>query len=74
MSDGSVVDAAVDVVVVGAGPAGITAAIGAARHGRRVALLEKAARPGVKILISGGNRCNLTHDCDAATIAKAFGR
>ncbi len=64
----------VDVVVVGAGPAGITAAIGAARRGRKVALLEKAARPGVKILISGGNRCNLTHDCDAATIAKAFGR
>jgi predicted Rossmann fold flavoprotein len=66
--------AAFDVAVVGAGPAGITAAIGAARRGRRVVLLEKAARPGVKILISGGNRCNLTHDCDAATIAKAFGR
>lgn len=67
-------DVLVDVLVVGAGPAGITAALGAARLGRKVALLEKASRPGVKILISGGNRCNLTHDCDAAPIAKAFGR
>jgi predicted Rossmann fold flavoprotein len=68
------IDRSFDVVVVGAGPAGLAAAIGAARRGRRVALLEKAARPGVKILMSGGNRCNLTHDCDAAGIAKAFGR
>jgi predicted Rossmann fold flavoprotein len=63
-----------DVVVAGGGPAGLAAAIAAARAGRRVALLEKAPRTGVKILISGGNRCNLTHDCDAATIARAFGR
>jgi predicted Rossmann fold flavoprotein len=63
-----------DVVVAGAGPAGLAAAIEAAKRGRRVVLLDKAARPGVKILLSGGNRCNLTHDCDAAQIAKAFGR
>jgi predicted Rossmann fold flavoprotein len=63
-----------DLVVAGAGPAGLAAAIAAAKRGRRVVLLEKAARPGVKILVSGGNRCNLTHDCDAAEIARAFGR
>ncbi len=63
-----------DVVVAGAGPAGLAAAIGAAKLGRRTVLLEKATRPGVKILVSGGNRCNLTHDCDAAEIARAFGR
>ncbi|MSP15228.1 MAG: NAD(P)/FAD-dependent oxidoreductase [Myxococcales bacterium] len=72
MSDGTAGRA--DLVVVGAGPAGITAALAAAKRGRRVTLLEKAARPGVKILISGGNRCNLTHDCEAAEIAKAYGR
>jgi predicted Rossmann fold flavoprotein len=75
------VSEAADLLVLGAGPAGLAAAIAFARAaraaggpGRRVVLLEKASRPGVKILISGGNRCNLTHDCDAAEIAKAFGR
>lgn len=63
-----------DLIVCGAGPAGLAAALAAATRGRRVVLLDQAGRPGVKILISGGNRCNLTHDCDAATIAKAFGR
>ncbi len=63
-----------ELLVAGAGPAGMAAAIAAARMGRRVGVLDKAARPGVKILLSGGNRCNLTHDCDAAEISKAFGR
>jgi predicted Rossmann fold flavoprotein len=51
---------AVDVIVVGAGAAGMMAAIEAARRGRRTVLLEKHQRPGLKILISGGGRCNLT--------------
>jgi len=49
-----------DVVVVGAGAAGLLAAIQAARRGRATVLLEKMPRPGLKILISGGGRCNLT--------------
>jgi hypothetical protein len=49
-----------DVVVGGAGAAGLMAALCAARRGRRVVVLEKSARPGLKILISGGGRCNLT--------------
>ncbi|MBL8754805.1 MAG: aminoacetone oxidase family FAD-binding enzyme, partial [Planctomycetes bacterium] len=49
-----------DVVVVGAGAAGMMAAIVAAERGRRVVLLEKNPQPGLKILISGGGRCNLT--------------
>jgi predicted Rossmann fold flavoprotein len=51
---------AYDVVVVGAGAAGLMAATEAALRGRRVALLEKNQHPGLKILISGGGRCNLT--------------
>ncbi|MEM7198667.1 MAG: NAD(P)/FAD-dependent oxidoreductase [Planctomycetota bacterium] len=51
---------AADVVVVGAGAAGLFAAIHAAERGGRVLLLEKKDRPGLKILISGGGRCNLT--------------
>ncbi len=53
-----------DVVVVGAGAAGLMCAIEAGRRGRRVALLEHADRVGKKILISGGGRCNFTNlDC-----------
>src|SRR5262245_11582802 len=62
-----------DVIVVGAGAAGLMAAIAAAERGRRVLLLEKARKPGVKILMSGGTRCNITHDCDARGIVEAFG-
>jgi predicted Rossmann fold flavoprotein len=50
-----------DVVVVGAGAAGLMCAIEAGRRGRRVALLERADRVGKKILISGGGRCNFTN-------------
>lgn len=49
-----------DVVVVGAGAAGFMAALVAAGRGRTTLLLEKNQRPGLKILISGGGRCNLT--------------
>lgn len=60
-------------VVVGAGAAGLIAAIRAAERGRSVLLLEKNARPGVKILMSGGTRCNLTHACDNRGIVAEYG-
>src|SRR3954468_13945474 len=63
-----------DVVVVGAGAAGLMAAIHAAERGRRTLLLEKNRKPGVKILMSGGTRCNITHDCDERGIVAAFGK
>jgi predicted Rossmann fold flavoprotein len=62
-----------DVVIIGAGAAGLLAAIHAAERGRRVLLVEKGKKPGVKILMSGGTRCNITHDCDARGIIEAFG-
>jgi len=62
-----------DAVIVGAGAAGLMAAIAAAERGRRILLLEKGKKPGVKILMSGGTRCNITHDCDARGIVEAFG-
>jgi hypothetical protein len=49
------------VVVVGAGAAGLTAAIAAAKAGARVTLLNAHPRIGLKILMSGGTRCNVTH-------------
>jgi hypothetical protein len=50
-----------DAVILGAGAAGLMAAIEAGRRGRRVVVLERAERPGKKILISGGGRCNFTN-------------
>jgi predicted Rossmann fold flavoprotein len=49
----------VQVVVVGAGAAGMMAAIWAARAGANVALLETREKPGAKIRVSGGGRCNV---------------
>ncbi len=63
----------VDVVVVGAGPAGFMAAITAARRGRRTVLLEKNERPGLKILISGGGRCNLTTTRSGSDLESQYG-
>ncbi|WP_225029940.1 BaiN/RdsA family NAD(P)/FAD-dependent oxidoreductase [Xinfangfangia pollutisoli] len=50
-----------DVIVLGAGAAGMMAAIEAGRRGRRVLVLDHAAKPGEKIRISGGGRCNFTN-------------
>ena len=50
-----------DVLVLGAGAAGLLCAIEAGKRGRRVAVLERADRIGKKILISGGGRCNFTN-------------
>jgi predicted Rossmann fold flavoprotein len=62
-----------DVAVIGAGAAGLVAAIRAAECGARVLLLEKNRRPGVKILMSGGTRCNITHATDNRGIVEAYG-
>jgi predicted Rossmann fold flavoprotein len=62
-----------DVAIVGAGAAGLMAAIHAAERGKQVILLEKNRKPGVKILMSGGTRCNITHACDSRGIVEAFG-
>ena len=50
-----------DVVIIGGGAAGLMCAIAAGRRGRRVLVVEHADKPGKKILISGGGRCNFTN-------------
>ena len=52
---------AFDVVIIGAGAAGLMCALTAGQRGRRVLLLEHGGQPGAKILISGGGRCNFTN-------------
>lgn len=58
----------VDVLVVGAGPAGMMAAGCAAKRGLTTVLLEKNSRPGRKLMITGKGRCNLTNNCDLQTL------
>ena len=50
-----------DVVIIGAGAAGMMCAVETARRGRSVLILDHAAMPGEKIRISGGGRCNFTN-------------
>src|SRR6204780_2662140 len=50
-----------DVMVIGAGAAGLMCAIAAGQRGRSVVVLERGERIGAKILISGGGRCNFTN-------------
>ncbi|NIY91506.1 NAD(P)/FAD-dependent oxidoreductase [Vibrio diazotrophicus] len=51
----------VDVVIIGAGAAGLMCAAQAGKRGRRVMVIDHAKKPGRKILISGGGRCNFTN-------------
>lgn len=64
---------AADVLVVGAGAAGLWAAARAAERGRAVLVLEKTPRAGTKVLASGGTRCNLTTTLGPEAAARLFG-
>lgn len=50
-----------DVAIIGGGPAGMMAAIKAGESGAKVVLIEKNEKIGIKLLMTGGGRCNLTH-------------
>lgn len=64
-----------DVVVIGAGPAGLMAAIRAAQKGARVALVDKKEEPGKKLLMTGNGRCNITQaEDDLVELALKYGR
>lgn len=62
-----------ELVVIGAGAAGLWAAARAGELGRRALVLEKTARTGTKVLASGGTRCNLTTTLGPAEAARLFG-
>ena len=58
------------ILVIGAGPAGMMAAIRAAENGAEVTLLEKMKRPGRKMMITGKGRCNITNAADVPEIIR----
>lgn len=60
------------VIVIGAGPAGMMAAVAAADNGARVTLVEKMDRPGRKLAITGKGRCNLTAAVDRDELIKGY--
>ena len=61
-----------DVIILGAGAAGLMAALEAGKRGRSVLVLEKSAKPAQKIRISGGGRCNFTNlNCAPANFLSA---
>ncbi len=62
------------IAVVGAGPAGLMAAIAAARSGVRVTVFERMPRSGAKLLATGGGRCNLTNTLETSAFLDRFGR
>ena len=63
-----------DGIVIGGGPAGIMAAITAARNGQRVLLLERNDRLGKKLLITGKGRCNVTNNCSVQDVLQNIPR
>jgi len=66
-------DETTDLIVVGAGAAGLWCAARAAELGRGVLLLEKTPRTGTKVLASGGTRCNLTTTLGPEEAGRLFG-
>ncbi|NMB79188.1 MAG: NAD(P)/FAD-dependent oxidoreductase [Methanomicrobiales archaeon] len=62
-----------EVIIIGAGPAGLFCAIHAAGAGHRVLILEKNERPGAKLLLAGTGQCNLTHDGEIRDFVTHYG-
>ncbi len=63
-----------DLIVIGAGAAGIMASIIAAREGKKVLLIEKLSQIAAKLKATGGGRCNLTNTLDNNEFMSCFGR
>lgn len=63
-----------DICIVGAGPAGLMAAICAARQRAAVILMEANRTAGRKLLVTGGGRCNITHEATIDEFVRAFGQ
>lgn len=63
-----------DIVIIGSGPAGLAAALSASQTDAKVLLCEKLSRPSVKLLASGGGRCNFSNTLPEQKFMECFGR
>jgi len=63
-----------EVCIIGAGPAGLMAAIGAATERAATMVVESNANAGHKLLVTGGGRCNFTHAASVDELVRAFGK
>jgi Predicted flavoproteins len=63
-----------DIVIIGAGPAGLMAGIESYTPSRKILILEKMPRPALKLRISGKGRCNITNDASSEEFLFHFGK
>lgn len=63
-----------DILVVGGGASGLMAALTAAQHHKKVIICEHMNSPGLKLLATGGGRCNLTNKLPKDEFMREFGR
>ncbi|MBW1678945.1 MAG: NAD(P)/FAD-dependent oxidoreductase [Deltaproteobacteria bacterium] len=63
-----------DIIVIGAGPAGLMAAIESYKVSKKILILEKMHTPALKLKISGKGRCNITNDADLKDFISHFGK
>ncbi|MFA5272311.1 MAG: NAD(P)/FAD-dependent oxidoreductase, partial [Candidatus Omnitrophota bacterium] len=61
-----------DAIIIGAGPAGMMAAIRACEKNKKILLVERNNNPGVKLLTTGGGRCNITNTSDVKDFLSKF--
>jgi len=62
-----------DLIIIGAGPAGLFSAISSQQQGKRILILEKMKTPGKKLLISGSGQCNITHQGNIRDFTDRYG-
>jgi len=63
-----------DIVVIGAGPAGLIVAIESCKSSKKILILEKMRTPAMKLKISGKGRCNITNDAELVDFISHFGK
>jgi predicted flavoprotein YhiN len=62
-----------DIIIIGAGPAGLFSALTLSGSGKKILVLEKNSSAGKKLLLSGSGQCNLTHSGEVDSFFSKYG-